>query len=83
MFHRARQLAGHVIPNVLRPLQILWNEMLGFVFLIIGGIIAIRTYMSHSRGEDLSIVLMQGFFAAILLFYGLSSFKKARKISRP
>jgi hypothetical protein len=33
MLRRIRQFLGHVIPRVIRPLRVLWNEIIGFVFL--------------------------------------------------
>src|ERR1051326_1491944 len=34
MVKLAKQFLGHVIPGVIRPLRILWNEVIGFLFLV-------------------------------------------------
>ena len=30
---RINQFIGHVAPGVIRPLRVLWNEIIGFVFI--------------------------------------------------
>ena len=34
----------HVIPGIIKPLHILWNEMIGFVFICIAIIATPRVY---------------------------------------
>lgn len=82
-----RQFMHHVLPGVLRPLRILWNEIIGFFFLVFGvwfGGSAFRGYRNLNKpgGQGWMGVLAPGIGAAIMLAYGLHSFLKARKIGR-
>ncbi len=81
-----RQFMNHVVPGVLRPLRILWNEIIGFFFLVFGvwfGSAAFRGYrnLGQPSGSVLGVVA-PGIGALIMLSYGLHSFVKARKIGR-
>jgi hypothetical protein len=76
----------HVVPAVLKPLRVLWNEVIGFLFIVIA-IIAVpsvwRNFRQFERGEaSMFRFLMPLGFAALLLYFGVSSFLKARKISK-
>jgi hypothetical protein len=86
VFSIARQFIGHVIPGVLKPLRVLWNEVIGFVFLSIGVIAAFSTYrrMARFKGDmnDLITIAVAGFFVILMLGFGVSSFLRARKINR-
>jgi hypothetical protein len=82
-----RQFVNHVVPGVMRPLRILWNEIIGFFFLVFGvwfGGSAFRGFrhLNQSGGQGWLGVLAPGVGAAIMLGYGLHSFLKARKIGR-
>jgi len=71
----------HIVPAVLKPARTLWNEVLGFIFLSFGVIMGFRTVRAFAKGETFAVVL--GCIATLLmLWYGVSSFLKARKISR-
>jgi hypothetical protein len=72
---------GHVVPGVIRPLHVLWHEVIGFLFLVIAvwlGSSAIRTFHTASFGR----IVMSIFLPALLAYFGISSFLRARKISR-
>ena len=77
---------GHVMPGVMRPMRVLWNEIIGFIFIVLavamtpGLIRSIREIESPQGG--IGRVAIAGGFAAMLLFFGISSFLRARKISR-
>lgn len=80
------QFLKHVLPGVVRPLHILWNEVIGFVFLVLAVWIGFGTYR---RARDLSgdfqgLIFLVGaiILTCLLAYYGISSFRRARKISR-
>lgn len=86
MFRVVKQFCGHVLPGVVRPLRILWNEVIGFLFLAIavGFTPAVfRSYRNMERpgGSPFPFfgVLL---FVLILFSYGVGSFRRARKIGR-
>jgi hypothetical protein len=80
-----KQLLKHVVPAVIKPIRVLWNEVIGFVFLAFGVIVAFSTYR-HFRDVDETgspVPLVGGFlFALLLLYFGVTSFLRARRISR-
>ena len=39
-----KQLLKHVVPAVVKPMRVLWNEVIGFVFLALGVMMAFSTY---------------------------------------
>jgi len=47
MFRLVRQFFGHVLPGVVRPLRILWNEVIGFLFLAIAGLSTPAVFRSY------------------------------------
>ncbi len=81
------QFLKHVLPGVIKPVMVLWNEVIGFIFLVLATFVAVSTYRraQHFSGDagGLMILIASFTFAALLALYGISSFRKARKISRP
>ena len=76
----------HVAPGVIRPMRVLWNEVIGFVFLVFATLVGFSTWR---RAENFTgdvgglLILVASFlFVLLLLWFGVSSFWKARKISR-
>jgi hypothetical protein len=82
-----RQFMNHVVPGVIRPLRILWNEIIGFFFLVFGlwfGSAAFRGFRNLNKPEGTLLAAIGPAIAClIMLGYGLHSFLKARKIGRP
>ena len=76
----------HVVPAAVKPVHSLWHEIIGFVFMvfaIIAGFSGYRTYARFTGDTgDVVRMVMCGIFALIMSGYGISSFLKARKISR-
>ena len=80
----------HVVPAVMKPARTLWNEVIGFLFLclaILFGSGAVRAYLAMGDGVkedvgDLWRLLGTGFLTLLMLYFGISSFLRARKISR-
>lgn len=81
----------HIVPAIVKPLHALWNEVIGFLFLSFAAIFGFRTatyvrQLQHSTdataGSALLRVVMAGFCALLLGWHGVSSFRRARKISR-
>jgi hypothetical protein len=81
----------HIVPAIVKPLHALWNEVIGFLFLSFATIFGFRTatyvrQFQHANdanaGGALLRVVMAGFCTLLLGFYGIASFRRARKISR-
>lgn len=71
----------HVVPAVVKPIHALWNQLIGFLFLIFGVIFGLRT-ASWAWSHDLLRSGVGGVATAIMAWYGIGSFLKARRISR-
>lgn len=60
--------------------------MIGFVFLVFAvyaGAAAYRTWLStRGEGDAMIRIVLAGFFAAVMGFFGISSFWRARKLGR-
>ena len=88
---RGRQeFVRHVVPAVLKPARTLWNEVIGFLFFclaVLFGSGAVRAYMAMGSGPahnagDLWRFLGTTFLTLLMLYFGISSFLRARRISR-
>jgi hypothetical protein len=85
-YKESRRFLGFVVPAVLKPARTLWHEMLGFVFLamaiafVFSGFRAIREF-DGSAGAILRLAML-AVGVCLLGGYGISSFLRARKISR-
>jgi hypothetical protein len=86
-----REFVRHVIPAVAKPARILWNEFIAFLFFCLAvtfGFQTVRFARALAKASpadapgDLFRLCMAGFFTLIMLWFGLSSFLRARKISR-
>ena len=78
---------GHVLPGVIRPLHALWNEVIGFLFLvfaILAGAAVFRGVRDFDgNAETLFVrIVMPSLFGFVMAYFGISSFLRARKISR-
>jgi hypothetical protein len=86
MIKRTKQFFGHVIPAIIRPLHILLNQVVGLFFLLFAAAAVpsgLRSlHQLDTPDGSITRVLMIFGFAALLAFFGISSFWKARKISR-
>jgi hypothetical protein len=77
----------HVAPGVIRPLRVLWNEIIGFFFVVLAvwfgssAVRAIRELNDSDPGSFFRAVISSG-FALLLAAFGVSSFWKARRINR-
>ena len=86
-----REFVKHVVPAILKPARTLWNEIIGFVFIcfaVMFGFRAVHLYLAFARntgagaGDDLGRFLLAAFCTLLMLYFGVTSFLRARKISR-
>ena len=80
-----KQFFKHVVPAIVKPMRVLWNEIIGFVFLCLGVMMGFSTYRNFrdvdEHGSPLPLI-GGSLFALLMLYFGVSSFLRARKISR-
>jgi len=76
----------HVVPGVLKPLRVLWNEIIGFLFLAFGVWAVPSTYRNirdfSGDGDSLFRIILTSIFSLMMVYFGITSFLRARKISR-
>jgi hypothetical protein len=76
----------HFMPSVLKPLRVIWNQVIGFMFLVFAVFALRHVYKSLSEfngdGNSIFRLAISGIFGLIMGIYGLASFWRARKISR-
>ncbi len=86
-----REFARHVVPAVVKPARTLWNQFIAFLFLCFAVIFGFKTAHlaiefskagTDEGGGPLFRLAVAGFCTLLMLSFGLSSFLKARKISR-
>jgi hypothetical protein len=86
MLRLAKQFLAHVLPGVMRPLRVLWNQLIGFVFLVfavLAGSRAIRTWHSFDENQNAVFELaLSAVFFLVMASFGVSSFLRARRIDR-
>ena len=86
ILHRGYQLVRHIVPAVVKPAHTLWHEVIGFLFLALAVIpipSGLRTLRNlDSGGGSVVRLILTVAFVAIMAGYGISSFRRARKISR-
>jgi ABC-type transport system involved in cytochrome c biogenesis permease subunit len=76
----------HVLPGVVKPMRVLWNEIIGFVFLAFA-VWTVPSAYRHIRdfngdSDSLFRLILTSLFSLIMIYFGVTSFLRARKISR-
>jgi hypothetical protein len=82
MLSKAKRFMGYVLPGVVRPIHILWNQVIGFFFLVLALLpvpSAIRSFGKDGSGPRLALTIP---FVLLMGWFGISSFWRARKISK-
>ncbi len=81
-----REFVRHILPQIIKPIRTLWNEMIGFVFLCLAAVPIPRTFR-HWReysetGDGLFRLALSLIFITLMAAFGIHSFLRARKIAR-
>jgi hypothetical protein len=81
-----KQFFSHVVPHVIRPLRVLWNQIIGFLFVVLAVWSAPST-IRNTRQFDGSMdsvfrLTLSGLFTLLMAGFGIFSFLRARKISK-
>ena len=75
----ARRFAHHVVPEVVRPARVIWNQAIGGIFLLFA--ISFAWY-SFAQRKNIAALVGGMFLTAVMAFFCITSFLKARQISR-
>jgi hypothetical protein len=81
MGRTAAQFVRHVVPAAFKPIHSLWHEVLGFIFLVFAAA-AVWWVFRHSGVLTPGKLFLLIIFIVVMTVYGVSSFLKARHISR-
>jgi hypothetical protein len=81
-----KKFVQHVVPGVVKPVRILWNEFIAFIFFALA-VLAVPSAYRHIKNfegdaQDFFRVVLSCGFAVIMIFFGVTSYIRARKISR-
>jgi hypothetical protein len=86
-----RVFVKHVVPAIIKPARTLWNEVIGFIFFCIAtmfGFKAVRLYLDYTaavpeeKGAAMGRLVLAVFCTLLMGWFGLTSFLRARRISR-
>ena len=82
----AHKFAKHVVPHVVKPARVVWNQVIGVLFLAFGvpaifkAVGFYRTLDSEPQSSGRLVVAL--LFGVIMISFGVGSFLRARRISR-
>jgi hypothetical protein len=82
MFSTAKKFIGHVMPGVIRPIHILWNQVIGFFFIVLALLpihAIVRDWGRNDNGPRLALEIP---FSLFMAGFAIHSFLRARKISK-
>ncbi len=81
-----KKFVQHVVPGVIKPVSILWNEFIAFLFfaLAILSVPSAYRHIKNFEGDPQSIfrTFLSCGFVLIMMVFGIFSYLRARKISR-
>ena len=82
----AQRFAQHVVPHVVRPARVVWNQVIGTLFLIFAIPALFKAAQFYrtldtepQNGVRLAFSLI---FGVVMGLFGITSFLRARRISR-
>ena len=78
---QAGKFVKHVLPAAVKPVHSLWHEVLGFIFLVFAGLATWKVARHSSTMGPVQLALIIPLIV-VTAGYGISSFLKARRISR-
>ncbi len=82
----ARRFATHVVPEVVRPARVIWNQAVGGVFLLFallffGYTVKYIRALNTDSGNPVALAF-SAFLGVVMLFFGIGSFRTARRIGQ-
>lgn len=83
----AKAFIRSFMPGVIKPLHVLWNEILGFVFFVLAllvGLGPVRRGYHDLDGDPANLIkfMLAVVLGVLLLGFGVYSFLRARRIAR-
>lgn len=79
----AKKFARHVVPEVIRPARIIWNQAVGAVFILFSMLFfgyAVKYLRAmHTAAANPVALAFSAFLGGVMLFFGWSSFRSAKR----
>jgi hypothetical protein len=86
MFALIKKFFSIVVPSVIKPLRILWNEVLGAIFIAFAVMLVRPTWKSYVALDDdpanFVKLLLSVLFLTMMAGFGIHAFWRARRISK-
>ena len=82
MLSKAKTFLGYVLPGVIRPVHILWNQVIGFVFLVLAVLPVPSAIRNFGKEGGTGRLVLTVPFVLLMAWFGIASFWRARKISK-
>ncbi len=82
----AKKFATHVVPEVVRPARIIWNQAIGGIFMLFALLFfgyAVKYVRAWNTPTSNPVALaFSAFLGAVMLFFGIGSFRTAKRIGQ-
>ncbi len=82
----AKRFAHHVVPEVMRPARIIWNQAIGLLFFVLAipafvkAIQLFREFQADRKSGAVALTI-SCVFVVVMVGFGVSSFLTARRIA--
>jgi glycerol uptake facilitator-like aquaporin len=76
----AHRFAKHVVPEVVRPARVIWNQAIGGIFLLFTVAFLANGY-NYYRQQNTVALGFSIFLGLVMAFFSFTSFRQARKIA--
>jgi len=77
----AQRFAQHVVPEVVRPARVIWNQAIGGIFFLFAAVALGYSYNYYQKDNPVAFGFSI-FFGIVMGFFSFTSFLTARKIAR-
>jgi hypothetical protein len=82
----AKRFAQHVVPEVVRPARIIWNQAIGILFFVLAipfFLKALQLYKAFQSdpGNGIVALALSSVLVIVMVFFGAASFLQARRIA--
>lgn len=84
--HHARTFARTVVPEVVRPARVIWNQGIGALFLVLAipaFLKAVQLYREMGKDDTRSLfgLIISVIFSVVMFSFAIASFLKAKRIA--
>ncbi|MFL6447349.1 MAG: hypothetical protein ACJ746_06615 [Bryobacteraceae bacterium] len=84
--HHAQTFARTVVPEVVRPARVIWNQAIGAIFVVLAVpalFKALQLYREMKPGDSRSLfgLILSVIFCVVMSSFAIASFRKARRIA--